>query len=345
MGGNALNNMGIETRRVSTEELHQIYADVSKKLYEELGLETYMGEFYREKPDHGDCDILFKVDNAFYNKHINMTEWIKENFNTKGVFHNGSVNSFEYDNFQVDLIPIAESNWEIAKVWFSNDPLYNLLGKISYKFGIKFGPDGFRFVYYNDDKSKTHEILLTKDPKRIHDFLDLDYSIVEKGFDTVKDIYDFLLTSKYFSVDIYQYENLRHIDKKRNLRRKSYNEFLTYINENSDNLPHYNFNEDKKSYIPMIVEAFPECNIYEKIEKFEKKERIRKEIASKFNGNIIMEMFPELTGKDLGKFINTFKMLHGEHFNEYVLKTDPEKIKEAIKYYYVKWVKNKKVII
>jgi len=148
-----------------------------------------------------------------------------------------------------------------------------------------------------------------------------------------------MISSKYFSTDIYQYDNLRHIDRKRNLRRKSYNEFLTYINENTSKLPNYVFNEDKTSYIPMIVEAFPECNIYEKIAEFKEKERISKEIASKFNGHIIMELFPELMGKELGKFINTFKSFYGDHFNEYILNTEPETIKDAIKYFYAYYIK------
>ena len=73
-------------------------------------------------------------------------------------------------------------------------------------------------------------ILISTDTRKVFDFFDYDYDKFQNGFDEIEEIFDFIISSKYFSYDVYQYENLNRIDRKRNKRRKSYNKFFILFN-------------------------------------------------------------------------------------------------------------------
>ena len=74
-------------------------------------------------------------------------------------------------------------------------------------------------------------------------------------------------------------------------------------------------------------------SIEEEISEYNIREEENKIISSKFNGKIIMDLYPELSGKSLGDVITAFKK-HIGGFREYALNTDKEKIlKDFINYY------------
>lgn len=63
--------------------------------------------------------------------------------------------------------------------------------------------------------------------------------------------------------------------------------------------------------------------LYKEIEYYKKRQEINKMINTKFNGNLIMQLYPHLKGKELGDVITSFKK-HIENkfnidFNEFVL--------------------------
>jgi len=136
MGGNALTQYGIITQRKLTVDYLRIANEIKIKVEFDLSVETFVPYFYRNKESHGDLDLLLKIDHSFNNKRIDIRNYIKTTFNVDKIHNNGGVYSFAYDNFQIDFIPIKESNWESAKVYFSFDPLGNLMGKIAKQ--IKF---------------------------------------------------------------------------------------------------------------------------------------------------------------------------------------------------------------
>jgi hypothetical protein len=124
-------------------------------------------------------------------------------------------------------------------------------------------------------------------------------------------------------------ENLRSIDKKRNRRRESYKLFIDYINKHREELPSFEFNKNKDIYLPMIDSYFPEANLISQLEELRKKDAINKACAEKFNGDIIMEYFPELKGEELGKAIGLFKQHFKESnqdYKDFVLNNDKETI-------------------
>ena len=72
------------------------------------------------------------------------------------------------------------------------------------------------------------------------------------------------------------------------------------------------------------------------IEEFNEMQEKNKIIASKFNGRILMDLYPELTGKSLGDAITGFKNYIGD-FRKYALKKDVKIILKDFDTYYTEY--------
>ena len=143
MGGKALNKYGVNTVRKTTEEFRRIGIQLQYKVKMTLDLKSEVVTCYRTKADHGDLDLLICVPSG---RGINWDNYITERFNPTAIYNNGGVHSFDYENFQVDFIPISQSKWNSALVYFSYDPLGNIMGKTYHKFNLSYGWEG---LFYN----------------------------------------------------------------------------------------------------------------------------------------------------------------------------------------------------
>jgi hypothetical protein len=322
MGGKALNKYGVFTERKNTEEFFRIAQDIQFRLGMELNLTSATVTCYRTKADHGDLDLLIKVP---FGTNVNWVDYIRKAFQPQAVYANGGVYSFDYQGFQVDFIPIQESKWETALVYFSYDPLGNIMGKTYHKFGLSYGWEGLFYKFRNFNGSNSQDILLTNDARKIFDFGGYDYDRYLKGFDTLEDIFKFCIAGKFFDAEMFQMENLKSIDKKRNRKRGSYHLFLNYLKDNEINTK-YAFNADKDYYLQFIEVFFPEANFSAQLEELKKQDALKKVIAQKFNGDIVMGWFPNLQGKELGAAMSKFKSAIGDGFDEFILQSDYETI-------------------
>lgn len=349
MGGKALRQYGIETDRKNNEEFFEIASKISVQLSYGLGITNstpvkfvYDSNItsvpircYRTKEDHGDLDILIKVDQEYLNKNINLSDYIQKHFQPQVIHNNGGVLSFDYNNFQIDFIPISESNWEIAQIYFSYDPLGNAMGKTFHKLNLSYGWDGLKYKYRNFNGKNSHDIIVSKDPRKIFEFGGYDYDRYLEGFDTMEEIFDFIISGKYFNVDIFKMKNLSATDKKRNRKRKSYHKFLEYI-KIFEIESQYHFPENKDLYLPIIDSYFPEANLLNKIKELDKENMINRQISEKFNGRLIMNWIPGLKGKELGNIIKKFKENLGENYKKKLLNLNQNEIKEQFINFYEK---------
>jgi hypothetical protein len=338
MGGKALNQYGVFTERKNTEEFNQIGLEISQRIYIDLKLVTSVVKCYHTKADHGDLDLLIKMPFTYRTyktivDNINWKDYILKTFAPQAVNCNGGVYSFDYENFQIDFIPIPESKWDTALVYFSYDPCGNICGKTYHKFGLSYGWEGLFYKFRNSHGSNHSDILISNDIRKIFEFGGYDYDRYLKGFDTLQDIFKFCIDGKYFDVDMFKFENLKHIDKKRNRKRVSYHVFLKYLEDNNINTV-YNFEKDKNSYLPMIADFFKETEFIQEVEKLKEADRINKLVSEKFNGNIVMTWIPNLNGKELGAIIGKFKNAIGEQYNEFILNSNYDKIKDFFMYVY-----------
>ncbi len=178
------------------------------------------------------------------------------------------------------------------------------------KLNFNYGPGGLK-VKCITENGLTEDIVISKDSKKIFEFLGYDYERYLKGFDTLEEIYEFVITSRYFNYEGFLMDNLNHIDRKRNKKRVTYQGFLEYLNtKDLESLPKYEFNKDKNYYIHLVDTYFPEANFIEKLQDLARKDVFNKTVAEKFNGNLVME-WTGLKDKELGNCICEFKKYIG----------------------------------
>lgn len=328
MGGHALK---VPTVRKTTDEYNRIQSEIVPILKRELETNIEIVKCYHNKLSHGDMDVLIKIDNNFHNKNINLVDFIKTTFNPNDIFNNGGVISFDYDDFQIDFIPIKESIWDFAIKWFAYDPFSNLNGKTAHKMGLKFGWNGLVYPFRNFNGRQSHDILISVDHKKVLEFLGFDYDRYLLGFDDIQDIFDFIIESKYFDSNIFKMENLNQIDRKRNRKRQTYQDFLKFLQDKDINKT-YQF-KNKEDYISDICEYFPEANLIVKLEELKKKDEQNSEMSLKFNGKIIMSMYPELKGKELGDVITRFNKSFDD-YKSFIIENTREHIMNEFKKFY-----------
>lgn len=325
MGGKALNKYGVFTERKNTDEFLRIGRELQEKVGFDLGVRSAIVTCYRTKADHGDLDLLLKMEEPRNPFGFSWKDYIQKAFKPLAINCNGGVYSFDYQGFQVDFIPIPEAKWETALIYFSYDPLGNIMGKTYHKFGLSYGWEGLFYKFRNFNGSNSQNILLSNDARKIFEFGGYDYDRYLKGFDTLEEIFGFCIDSKFFDAEMFQMENLKSLDKKRNRKRGSYHLFLNYLKDNGINTK-YAFNEDKEYYVQFVDVFFPEVQIKEQLEVLRKADALKKIISQKFNGDIVMTWLPNLQGKELGAAMSNFKSALGDNYDEFVLNSDYETI-------------------
>jgi len=323
MGGKALNKYGVTTERKNTDEFLRIGKEIQLILSLEFPLySTEIVKCYHTKADHGDLDLLIRIDG---NGNVNWREYITHTFKPRAINSNSNVHSFDYKNFQIDFIIIHESKWETSNTYYSYDPLGNIMGKTFHKFGLSYGWDGLFYKFRNFNGRNSQNILISTDPKKIFEFADYNYERFLQGFETLEEILKFAINCKYFDTEIFQMENLKAIDKKRNRKRGSYHIFLKYLKDNNINTK-YNFSKNKSDYLLNIEDYFPEAKLMEKLGELEKKDKQNKILSQKFNGDIVMSWLPNLKGKELGNAMDKFKSDLGEEYDEFILNSSYDTI-------------------
>ena len=327
MGGKALNKYGVFTERKNTEEFLRIGSELQERLGFDLGVRTAIVTCYRTKADHGDLDLLVKMEEPLNPFGFSWKNYIEKALKPQAINSNGGVYSFDYQGFQVDIIPIPEAKWETALIYFSYDPLGNIMGKTYHKFGLSYGWEGLFYKYRNPHGTNSENILLTNDARRIFEFGGYDYDRYLKGFDTLEEIFRFCIESKYFDAEMFQMENLKSLDKKRNRKRGSYHLFLNYIKDNGINTK-YSFSEDKDWYLETINLCFPEAVLMVKLRELQLKDEKAKAIADKFNGELAMEWIPGLKGKELGLAIKNFRDYLDDTYETIVSATSQDELRQ-----------------
>ena len=200
------------------------------------------------------------------------------------------------------------------------------MGKTYHKFNLSYGWEGLYYKFRNFNGRHTKDILISTNPEKIFKFGGYDYKRYVKGFDDIEEIFDFAINSSFFNADTFKFDNLRHIDKKRNRKRGSYHKFLKYVEEKNIKKK-FIFNSNKDVYLLKINSFFPEANLLEKLNELNEKDKINKIISKKFNGDIVMSWLPNLQGKELGNAIKKFRQYLGDNYKEFILNSNYNEIK------------------
>lgn len=303
MGGNAFNHKGYESQRMSKQEFHEYEKEILDILAS-LDIEGKAIPYVREKESFGDIDIIVvKEDDR------NVKEIICENISKFGltdefIFRNKDVISILYKHkYQVDFIFTPNKVKDYHQWYLSYNDLGNLLGRIIKESGFQHGHNGLFYVYREGNHYK-ELIELTTDYSKALEILGLDVEKFYSGFDTFKEMFDFVSSCKYFKKSRFALENLNNRNRVRDRKRKVYNEFLKYI----DTV------EDKDGEVPSPFDEFPW--LAEHCEKIKQSRIHINTLKDKFNGNNV-HLWTGLNGGKsseramFGKFMEYVKQSEG----------------------------------
>lgn len=327
MGGNALKT--VKTERISPEK----YIEIKQYIKTELEKLDYVVSEIKEVPgktSYGDLDLLYHKSNS------NIVADIKILFKPHEIVKNGEVVSFDYNNFQIDLIfcsSIEQMNF--ARFYFSYGDLGSILGRFCNYHGLKIGHRGFwlnvyeNTLYPEKEFNPTRnwaEILLTQDPRKACDFLGLDYDRYLLKFESSKEIFDWIMTSKYFVGEIFR--NLNHDHMERAKKRAMYIEFLEYIGLSIDQLN----GEPKieKNIQHLALEYFDKIGELNQIRADLEYKQV---IKSKFSGKTLIEL--GVDHKNIKKMLNLvqgyIEQRYQKSLETWIYETDVEEIREIVK--------------
>jgi len=330
LGGLALKNT--KTRRYEKDEFYKLAELLIPEMEEVFQTEVALVKSYHTKESFGDMDLLILDDGRLDGKDIR--EKIDEIWSPNEIVRNDKIFSFDINELQIDLIWTPIENWETSQVFFAYNDLGNLMGKLFHKFGLKYGFNGVTYIY-NIENKRLGEITITKDMKEAFEFLRLDWNHFERGFEDLEEIFNYVISSPYFSAESFYLENLNATNRRRNIRRKVYNQFIQYVNRTGEysHLPKieksFDWNSDKSVYWQIIDQAFPTAKFFETQSMLIDKAAKEQERRSKFNGKLVMDKYPNLSGKDLGDWLIIFERSmsnNKEEFDEYLDKHSSEEI-------------------
>lgn len=228
MGGHALKNT--TTRRYAKEEYEAIKQHVIQTLSANplfSGRRMQAIEAYRAKDSFGDLDLLIESDG------LPHTVWfaIQEMFAPQDFVRNGTVTSFDVKEFQVDLLLTPSAIYDMSAAYFAYNDLGNLLGRVAYKMGLRYGHQGLGFHVYSEQASNTllDSVILTDDPMEAMAFLGYDVERWKKGFTTIEDIFEFTTSSPHFHADFYDLDKRTYKARVRDAKRPTYTKFLEWL--------------------------------------------------------------------------------------------------------------------
>lgn len=297
MGGNAIKKVKVE--RISKT----IYLEIIQEITDILNQLPIRFDFTRETPgkiDFGDVDVLIDTSYGLAQSVESVVNLIHEKFQTVELAISGYVYSFAYEKdgvyYQVDFILVC--CLEMAKLYFSYGDTGAIIGRYTAFHGLFFSEDGLYVkvkachlfnMKYPQNENILKEMVLCSNPREVCEFLVLDYDKWLQGFASVEELFEWIISSRFYSREFYCFLKGEHRRRLRNLRA-FYHKFLEYIQvdlEKVDDLE-LKFNltlEAELSNMMLAIQAFHKVEEFEAVEEAYTLRYRRKE---KFNCNVFL---------------------------------------------------------
>jgi hypothetical protein len=301
--------------------------------------------YYGDKADFGDMDVIVPSRPDWGE----LREEIARELGVAATKTVGRVFSMAFRGLQTDFFAVPEAYLESTYAFMSFNDLGNLLGRICRRFNLKWGERGLEYVFRreHDDHYKA-DLPVTQDFARVCAFLSLDHATWVAGFPTLVGLYEWVIACPYFSVAPYLDEQedtpataqpeppyhggvrtapaVRMLAQRKD--RPTILKFVEFLRERGITArPVF---EDKHAYVDRIAAAFPDARLHDQLAAERAKEARARALASRFNGQLVMQLRPELAGKALGEFIVAFKR-SVDDFDAFVLATSPDELARRIR--------------
>ncbi len=330
MGGNALK--ACVTRRYSAAEYNNLVGLVANILYDVLTIGNNKTQrfnvikSYADKETFGDMDILVGSDHL-------AADWqdrVIATFKPKQWFKNGNCFSFEYREFQIDLILTPGEHYDAALNYYAFNDMGNFLGRIAHSMGVKLGHEGLSYKW----TIGTHEfkkVILMDDWSKILPVLGYDPAVYSKGFNKLTDIFEFVASGSFFNPDLFNLEDRNHAARARDQKRKTYTEFLRWMADGRE-LYHYP-RWAKEAWLSYLFSQIPGFQDTYALTMAEREAAIL--LKSKYNGELVRE-WTGLVHQQLGKFMAAFRESHGgnQGIATLFVSLDADEVKEFVLSYY-----------
>lgn len=333
MGGNALSCKSVRLTRNNYQALAADCVAKLKALYPSSRVTDIVA--YRSKPDFGDLDVALDAEN--YDpfeaaEALNAVEVVRNGPVTSiGVKVRPDLSELDGNVFQVDLIKLGASEYEFALAYFGHNDTGNLAGRIAKSLNTSLRHDGLYFYHRSGANGdyKFREILLTRDYAKALAFLGYDPDRFAKGFDSLEDIFQFIVSTQFFNREIFLLENRNYTARVRDRKRKTYCDFLKWC-EATPGLVAYDFPSDKSAWLPRIVEHFPlfEADYAKSLADLAEQQTVK----AKFNGEWVSQI-TGLQGKELGQVMKRLKesFESPEALRTFVLGHSPKAIEARVR--------------
>lgn len=293
MGGALYNNP-----RMDKISYRQLIQDVDEKL-SDLGIDKYIiPDGFRDTETYGDLDVCLPFP-LLEDKKLKSVFGLTDGH----IHHNSSVISINYQNKQIDFCHFEPENWISASCYMRNSDCGNMVGQMArYSTGYRLTHKGLMYPIRLKSEDQLGEILVSKDWKKILPFLDLDYEKWNNGFNDQLELFEWITHSRYFNADCFKFEALKHDDRTRNRKRKTYSAFVDWLAEQGDNLPnHYTAPTDKQEHLFRGLLHFQEEGYWiERAQPLVQERHYVEEARKVFNARNIMQI-TGLSGSALGQ--------------------------------------------
>lgn len=336
MGGLALAHC---TRRFEAGEYYEV-ADKALQILETLYpcAKVRVIKAYRDKESFGDLDILLESDclPSFW------IDRVSEAFNSKDSTKNGNVLSTEFKEMQVDIIATKSDEFESSYQYFNYNDLGNLCGRVAHSLGLKLGHDGLTYKFFGDNERHLFkELKLLDDWKDILPVLGYSYERYEQGFDTLEDIFEFVVSSPFFNKSIYALENRNHAARTRDKKRKTYMAFLEWLEGYEETGEQkfvggaVKFEHNKSDWLQYLFEVIPAFK--EQYDATVKEYAKAQEYKKRFNGDLV-SAWTGLKTQELGKFMAWLKSYKNqERWKKDIVTLNPVLVEGLVQYYFEMW--------
>lgn len=266
---------------------------------------------YNTKPSFGDLDIIYTQyleDNT-----LPTPDEFKTALEAEDMVRNGPVTSYavpinKTKLFQVDLIRVGIDEFNSAFSYFAYNDLGNLLGRVFHRAGFKLGHAGMSFVI-RDEQNSSHvakEVIVTRSWKEALEFAGYDFERWVNGFDTLEDVFRYAVSSPLANRTIFRLDETNHAARVRDRKRKTYQQFLTWVNDPINNIPEKEKISKNDLCLQWLTKAFKQFpkfkEDYESAQELMQKSRCARD---KFNGELVRQI-TGLDGKELGAFMTDF---------------------------------------
>lgn len=315
MGGLAFKNLRDKIIRLDAPEfnkfqlkilnkLRNLHKDIPRAIYSEI-------ISYNNKASFGDLDILYSE--YFDDSVLPSPQEFKACLGAIDMVRNGPVTSYAVPVdksrlFQVDLIRVGFDEFNSAFSYFAYNDLGNLLGRVFHRAGFKLGHTGMSFVI-RDEQNSSHvakEVVVTRSWKEALEFAGYDFYKWIDGFDTLEDVFRYAVSCPLANRTIFRLDETNHQARVRDRKRKTYQEFLTWVNDPCNNVPEGETVSRHDLRIQWMTKAFIQFpkfkEEYETAQNLLQKNRAARD---KFNGEMVRQI-TGLDGKELGQFMTDF---------------------------------------